>query len=345
MSLISDRIKQARVRKGLSQRDLADRVGVSAMALSKYERGLMKPGSDVLLRLAKALDVNVGYFFRPAIVEEIEPAYRKTSLGKKQMQSLEEEIRDWLERYLQAESVAPVQTKSFEYPSGFPYPVAELADAENAAIVLREQWRIGVDPIENVSQLLEDKGVRVGEIGAPEGFDACAFFAGGSDRKPVIVGRLDAIPGDRQRFSYVHELGHILLDVPEGANEEKACNRFAGALLVPGESFLSDVGRHRNDLSISELRLLKEKWGASMQVIIYRARDLEVISEFRFASLMKLFRRRGWHLREPDPQTEREHPERFELMVYQSLAEGVIGRGRAKELLGRPVKGLADATA
>jgi len=222
---------------------------------------------------------------------------------------------------------------------------AERADAENAAIVLREQWRIGVDPIENVSQLLEDKGVRVGEIGAPEGFDACAFFADGSDRKPVIVGRLDGIPGDRQRFSYAHELGHILLDVPEGANEEKACNRFAGALLVPGESFLSDVGRHRNDLSISELRLLKEKWGASMQVTIYRARDLEVISEFRFASLMKLFRRRGWHLREPDPQTEREHPERFELMVYQSLAEGVIGRGRAKELLGRPVKGLADATA
>ena len=79
MSLISDRIKQARVRKGLSLRDLQDRVGVSATALSKYERGLMKPGSDVLLRLAKALDVNVGYFFRPAIVKEIEPAYRKTS--------------------------------------------------------------------------------------------------------------------------------------------------------------------------------------------------------------------------------------------------------------------------
>jgi Zn-dependent peptidase ImmA (M78 family) len=299
----------------------------------------MAPGSAVLLRLASALDVNVEYFLRPVSVGEIRPVYRKTSLGIKQLRSLEEEIRDWLERYLQAEAVAPVPSKTFDYPASFPRAVHDVYDPEEAAEVLRREWIVGVDPIENISQLLEDKGIRVGEIDAPDGFDACAFFADGSDKKPVIVGRCNGIPGDRQRFSYAHELGHILLDVDDTVNEELACHRFAGAFLVPRVSFLSDIGDRRNDLSISELFLLKQKWGVSMQVLIYRAKHLDVISDFRFRSLLRLFRKRGWHRCEPDPQIPREHPERFDLMVYQSLAEGIIGLGRAKELLGHPVCG------
>ena len=129
MSSIAHRIKQARIRKGLSLRDLAERLDVSAMAISKYERGEMKPGSDVLLQLARALDVDVEFFLRPSKVGEIEPAYRKRGgLGKKAERMIIEDIRDWLERYLDAESISPVEHPAFSMPKGFPRRVASYDD-------------------------------------------------------------------------------------------------------------------------------------------------------------------------------------------------------------------------
>ncbi len=67
---IGKRLKSIRLQAGLSQRDLAEKVGISARAISKYERGLDSPGSAVLIRLAKAFGVRVEYFLRPI---EIKP--------------------------------------------------------------------------------------------------------------------------------------------------------------------------------------------------------------------------------------------------------------------------------
>ena len=40
---------------------------------------------------------------------------------------------------------------------------------------------------------------------------------------------------ERQRFTLAHELGHLMLEgrLADGLDEEKACNRFAGAFLAP----------------------------------------------------------------------------------------------------------------
>ena len=46
-----------RILKGLSIRDLAEAAGVSAMAISKFERGKGGLGSDGLLKIGKALGV------------------------------------------------------------------------------------------------------------------------------------------------------------------------------------------------------------------------------------------------------------------------------------------------
>jgi len=74
---IGERIKQARKIRGMSQRELAKRVEVSAQAISKYEREINAPSSGVLLRLSKALGVGVEFFVRPKSVVAITPDYRK----------------------------------------------------------------------------------------------------------------------------------------------------------------------------------------------------------------------------------------------------------------------------
>ena len=54
-----ERIKAARRMAGLSQRALAARLGVSAMAVSKWERGEVLLGSARLLQIADALECPV----------------------------------------------------------------------------------------------------------------------------------------------------------------------------------------------------------------------------------------------------------------------------------------------
>ena len=74
--MIGERIKSARYMAGLNQRDLAEKVGVSAMAISKYENGKDAPGSGALLRLARALSVKTEYFVRPVSFSLSGASYR-----------------------------------------------------------------------------------------------------------------------------------------------------------------------------------------------------------------------------------------------------------------------------
>ncbi len=52
-----ERLKQARTKKGISQNQLAKEIGVHVTNISRYERGENRPTSDVLTKLANALDV------------------------------------------------------------------------------------------------------------------------------------------------------------------------------------------------------------------------------------------------------------------------------------------------
>ena len=56
-----DRLKELRVKKGISQNELARDIGVHVTNISRYERGENRPTSDVLAKLASSLDVTADY--------------------------------------------------------------------------------------------------------------------------------------------------------------------------------------------------------------------------------------------------------------------------------------------
>ena len=336
---IGAKIKQARKLRGISQRDLAERLPVSDQTVSKYEREESLPDSTRLMEIADALDIDLSYFLRAPRVGNIEPAYRtarSSSMKVKEKEALIERIRDWLERYLEVESILHVDDLSFEWPAEVPYAVASMDAIEEAALALRDAWNIGHDPIENLTERLEDKALRVGSLEAPDAFDACAFVAAVNGGIPVIAFNKDR-PGDRQRFNIAHELGHLVLDIRGGLDEEKACHRFAGAFLVPRDIFFQDVGAHRKKISLRELELLKEKYGMSMQALIYRMRDLGMLNTHYAGRLFDWFEETGHDKEEPGEPVPREHPQRFERMVEHALAEELISKRRAAELLDRDV--------
>ncbi len=62
--LIGERIKRLRKRAGLTQEQLAERVGLDARHLSRLEVGRHCPSLDTLERIARVLDVPLLEFFR-----------------------------------------------------------------------------------------------------------------------------------------------------------------------------------------------------------------------------------------------------------------------------------------
>jgi Zn-dependent peptidase ImmA (M78 family) len=329
---IGERIKQARKANKFSLRKLADEIGVSAMAISKYERDLDVPGSGVLLRLSQALDVKLDFFFRPNTVSVQLQAYRKhASLGVKEQEAIRMRIQDWVERYLEVESLFPDEQHTLNLPL---HKAGSLDEVEDIAMGLRDHWNLGYDPIENLVQLLEDRGIKVGIISGFDHFDACTFQVDGD---PVIVTKAE-LSGDRQRFNLGHELGHLVLAVQADLKAEQAADRFVGAFLVPARTAYFELGTQRTDLNINELYMLKQKYGLSMQAWVYRAKDLEIISENTATRLFQQFRSNGWYRQEPGRPYPPETPMRMERLVYRALAEDMISRSRAQELLGKPLQ-------
>ncbi|MEA3401113.1 MAG: XRE family transcriptional regulator [Armatimonadota bacterium] len=342
MKSFGERLKQARAAAGLSQRDLAEAAGpLSANAISKYERDLMEPGSDVLRRLAAALRVKTGYFYRPVQVSVKCPAYRKHSrLGKRQQHSVEARIVEFLERYIEVEEMfEPGQVPTFELPDACGMDISEVADVEEFADRLRDQWELGADPIANLCETLEDQGVKVILLDdVDDQFDGYSCWA--NEQIPVVASRGDAaLPGDRQRFTLAHELAHLLLERTkmEGVDVERACHRFAAAFLVPRSAVFPEVGQRRDGLSYVELLSLKQKWGLSMSAWVRRMADLGIISQGQYRSAMKQFRSKGWHNREPGEQVEPERTLRFERLVQRAVAEDLISVARAADFLGKPL--------
>lgn len=354
--MMGDRIRAARLSRGLSLRALAHEVGVSHQAIHKYERNQDVPGSKVLMALSDALGVKPDFFFRSGRVFDLKPAFRKHS----RLPAIAENVilgnaMDWLERYFEVESLLP-SVEPVDFPPHLDKgPVKTLDDAERLADDLRQAWGLGDGPVPKLMELLEDKGVRVGILNTEyEDFDACGFWIRSSEGDQAGCGSAAiviraGVPGDRQRFSMAHELGRLLLewlddscrsqqDNPRnpqgGISVEAAANRFAGAFLVPSEAAYRELGQRRRNITIRELQLLKDKYGFSIQAWLRRALELDIISHDLQSRLFRELKAQGGPKTEPGNQIPPEEPGRMKRMALRAVAEGVITRSRAAELAG-----------
>lgn len=333
--MIGQRLFRARKAAGLSLRDLGAQIGLTHAAIKKYEDEQAVPNSTTLLKLARALHVRTEYFFRPESVALDRIEYRKRStLPKKRLEAIEHEVIDQIERRIELENLFPSPpVVSFAPVRGLPTQITDFAQIEDAAESVRKAWDLGYDPVPDLIDVLETHGIRVFMIDANANpkFDGLAATV---NEMPIIVVGSNW-PGDRQRFTLAHELGHLMLTgrLAEELNEEMACNRFAGAFLIPRKSVLQELGNHRSYIEPKELALLKEEFGLSMQGILYRARDLGVVTPAWRDDQAKLFRIKGWHITEPGKPYPPEKAHIFEQLVFHALGEDYIGESKAAELL------------
>ncbi len=337
--MIGERLKRARTASGLSMQALADQVGVSANMIKKYEHGKSIPRSSILLELARALDVRAEYFFRPARVGLTSLNFRKKSnTPKKLLRKVEADALDQAERWMELMDIWPnFPLKRFVVPRGFPEFISCGEDIEGATIFLRQYWRLGTGPIANLADALEHNGILVptSSIDSETKLDGLQSKV---DDWPVIVVS-NQWTGDRQRLTLAHELGHLLLKdkLRKQLNEERACNRFAAAFLLPAEELTRRLGARRSQIEMQELYLLKQEFGLSMQAIVYRLGELGIVGKSLEQRILQTFSKNGWKKTEPGEPCSSESNRYFDLLVCRALAEDIIGESKAAELLQIPL--------
>ena len=262
--MLGERLKLARKKAGLSLRDLSDRMQgpdrVSAQALGKYERGEMTPGSGVLIALSKALGEPVRYFMSPIGARLLEVDFRKkAATSARDRARVEAAVLEHVERYLAVEEILELDSAHWTAP-GNPMELSSMDEAETLAEQVREHWKLGGDPIPDLAELLEERGIKVLVIALPvevSGLTCLVARTGNAPPVPVIVVNA-AHSIERRGMTLAQELAHQLSGPSPSVDEEKAAMRFAGAFLMPAAHLEMEVGRRFERLcfrALSERRI------------------------------------------------------------------------------------------
>ena len=333
--VFSRRLKSARLMRGLSMDSLCERMKnvVSKQAVSKYENGKMMPDSTMLIALSQALEVSVDFFFRPYTVSLDGMKFRKKSrLKMSSLKAIKEKVLDEIERYLEIENLLELDNLfSLDYTDK---TVASPADARDMAVRLRHDWKLGEDAVCNITFLLEENGIKVIQLETDDEFDGLSGFV--NKVHPVIIVNKKA-GAERQRFTALHELGHLLLHFDTELSDkdrERLCNVFANEMLMPASQFIGLVGASRKDISLQELIPLQKQFGLSVDALMYKAKELGVISEQRYKGYcMKRSASAAFRKQVVETRYPQEESRRFQVLVYKAISQEVISISKAASLL------------
>lgn len=308
--VIPYRIKQARVSRGLSMVELSELVSVSKQAISQYEMGKNEPSKPILNAIAIVLKYPVSFFYKPVSVNENASSavfFRSGKTAKvKALNAAREkieifrEINDYLEQYV---NFPTLNLPKITYEDDGIEPI-DNEQIEKYAMTLREYWGLGNGPIDNLINIVQKNGIMVSKMLLR--LNKLDAFSVWFDNKPFIFLGSDKDTNVRIRFDMAHELGHLLMhadyyseeDLKDKAIHEKLENeadRFAGAFLLPKETFSRDVF----STSIDHFIQMKAKWKASMGCMIYRCDTLGILSSNQVKYLKDQMTTRVYWRKEP----------------------------------------------
>lgn len=329
------RLRQLRLASGYSLDALAHKMEglVTKQAISKYETGKAQPTQAVLNKLASALGVKAATLTSEPKFEVNFHGFRKRAkLRARAAEEIQSKVAALLEQRITLQGFykhhepARVPFKSF--------PVRSTEEAETAANLLRDTWELGTAPISDVTNTLEEHLIHVLELKGTEHFDGLSATAVNESGEVVggaVVSSFES-SGERQRFNLAHELGHLVMNVVGNVNEEDTANRFASAFLAPRDTVLALTGVQRHHISLSELILLKQRLGMSIQAILYRLKDLSVISETLHRGWCIDINKQGWRKNEPEA-LPREEPRWFRRAILQAVTESWITKEEGESML------------
>ncbi|MFB2583441.1 helix-turn-helix domain-containing protein [Herbiconiux liukaitaii] len=306
-------IEVLRTARGLTQRELASRAGISQGLLSKIESGLSNFDDERLPVIAEVLEVPLNYFNLPAIDQDARIFHRKQS-----SMPIKVDKRIRAEASMMQSQVAGLFESNL-LPLNLRREVLDdesLFTPGDVARHVRSDWGLGDGPIDNLVATLEAAGVivTVRDLGTTQ-LDAIATWPAAG--RPVIMLNQGA-PGDRQRFTLAHEIGHAVLHDFPAEGQEREADEFASELLMPASAMRVEL----RDTSLENLVRLKLRWRVSMAALARRARDLGLMSDAHYRNFNVHMSASGMRRQEPVPIL----PERPEYAARWVETQVSIGR-------------------
>ncbi|MGP5326794.1 helix-turn-helix domain-containing protein [Vreelandella titanicae] len=288
-------IKVARQARSMSQSQLAEKAGLTQAAISKFEAGLITPAEEAIVSLSEALSFPTTFFYQtdPIFGVPVSISYRKKSsqVKSRDIERIEAEMNLRLMHLRRLLS-------SVEYEPELSLPMLDIEEfdgnAERIAQLVRSHWRVPSGPIHNLTSLIERAGCVVFQCNFQSlGVDGLTLRPPGL---PPCIFLNSAMPGDRQRFTLAHELGHTVMhNVPNPDMEDQA-NTFASELLMPRRE------RHsifHSNVDLPLLASIKPIWKVSMGFSIMAAKNAGIISPSQSSYLWRRMSAMGYRKKEP----------------------------------------------
>lgn len=343
------RLREALQFRGKRMSELAKETSISRQSLSLYANEGNIPPFENVQKIAKNLGFPVEYFLSEDKCTTIttNTYFRSQAAAKKVAQNAQKTKLEYAVKLHEVLlNYVDFPTLHLTLPMGMfadsnalsTYDMSEVQDKiENLARSLRKSWGLGNGPIDDLQYRMEANGIIVtGFRNVEDSIDAFSQKVhvkdGGSAY--IVALALGNKPQERLRFDMAHELGHILMHNWDDSNDglardefnaiERQANMFASAFLLPRETFGEMVTPYATHLDF--YRALKKKWGVSMQAMMYRARQLDIISVNQFQYLMRQVSAKGWRLREPG-----DTPCKLHDTIFQGAIEALLDSGYSVE--------------
>ncbi len=245
----------AREARGITQMELADLAGINRSNISRFEQEFGGFSDEVLEKLIKALRFPENFFLQS---EEIYPPalYRKRDhVPAKILTYVAANIN--ILRLNIHKLIETMKLDAINLPA---LPVSETGSATESAIKLRKLWKVPKGAIDNLTELLEEKGIMILPVDfKTDRVDSRSILI--NYKYPVIFYNKSLL-GDRLRFSLAYELGHLvmhtrqsLLNIEEVGHE---ANLFAAEFLMPEKDI---KGEFQTAITLDLLAKLKKEWG------------------------------------------------------------------------------------
>lgn len=306
------RLRLARQLQGLTRAELARRAGLSPAAVSQFESGNARPKAATIAQMALSLAIPVGVLagtgqrtLLPAVDESFFRSLRRTTQRDRERAAAHAGLAAELVRRIEQS----VELPTFEAMPDLALDLSDEADAaEAAACELRRRWALPEGPIENLVRTLERRGIVV--VRSPLLTSDVDAFSWANGERPIVMLGSDKGVYERSRLDAGHELAHVLLHAadPEPGSPplERQAQRFAGALLMPASALSAEWPGGRIDWYA--LLRMRQRWGVSIAALLYRAKELGLLSHVAYTNAMKYMSRKGWRVREPGERRSPEEP-------------------------------------